>query len=238
MKNKKNFFLYGWLVHILTASGAVFCVLSLIFIHRHEWISALWALSACLIIDSVDGTLARYLKVKENIPQIDGALLDNLVDYVAYVIVPCFFIHLKGLVSEYWSPIIVTMIILSSSYQFAHSKAKTKDNFFRGFPCFWNLTMFYMLIVDGGQLFNLCIFLILIGLVFIPIKYLYISRMNNATNSKLTKNIIYLSTFIFSICNIHLLVFYPYSNTFCIIYLFTYIIAYFAFSIFRTLKPI
>ncbi|NQY44192.1 MAG: CDP-alcohol phosphatidyltransferase family protein [Legionellales bacterium] len=173
MRNRKPLYLSGWIVHLLTSSGAFLCILSLIFIHKHQWINSIWALAGCLVIDSIDGTLARKFKVKQNIPQIDGALLDNLVDFVAYVIVPCFFIYVRNFVSPCWTMPIIFMIIIASSYQFSHQNAKTKDNFFRGFPCFWNFTIFYMLIIDGSQLFNLCIYFLLITLVFIPIKYLY-----------------------------------------------------------------
>lgn len=224
-------------VHLLTASGGAFCVLGLIFIHHHQWIKSFWALAACLMIDSIDGTLARKFKVNKNIPQIDGALLDNLIDYISYVIVPCFFIYVKELIPDSWNAIIITMIIISSSYQFSHSEAKTKDNFFRGFPSFWNITVFYMFLVNGSKLFNLSIFIILITLVFIPIKYIYISRMNYVTDSYIVKYIIYISSFIFGISAIHLLVFYPTINHFCLIYSFIYFSAYILFSLYKTINP-
>ncbi len=238
MSSKKQLYLSGWLVHILTASGAIFCIFSLIFIHKYQWIKAIWALTGCLLIDSIDGTLARKYQVKRNIPQIDGALLDNLIDFVAYVIVPCFFIYLKKFVEDPWSIPVISMIIIASSYQFAHTNAKTKDNFFRGFPCFWNFTIFYMLVVNGSKLFNLSIFLLLIFLVFVPIKYLYISRMDHVTNSKTLKYFIYLTTFAFASTSLHLLVFYPYRSSFCFIYSFIYIFSYLFFSIYRTIKPL
>ncbi len=236
--NNKITYMLGWGVHLLTASAGVFCLLALYFIHIHLWINAFWALTVCLIIDAIDGTLARKFHVKTNIPQIDGTLLDNLIDFVAYVIVPAFFIITKKLFPEGWNFPCAAMIIIASSYQFTQIDAKTKDNFFKGFPCYWNFTVFYMLVVDGTKLFNLSMMFFLLTLVFIPIKYIYLSRMDYVTKSKAMKNFIYAITALFGVSSLHLIIFYPAKHSFFFVFTFAYIIAYFLFSIYRTIYPL
>ena len=205
-------YLKAWLVHIFTALGGIFALLGIYYIHMNLWINAFWMLSICLFIDSIDGTLARKFHVKSIIPQIDGALLDNLIDYVAYVIAPAFFILAKGMLPDGLHFACVSLLIIASSYQFTQKDAKTTDNFFKGFPCYWNITVFYMFIVDGSKLFNLSVLLLLIALVFVPIKYIYLSRMEYATNSPTFQKCIYIATVLFSISSLILLTFYPDRN--------------------------
>ena len=81
----------GWLVHMFTASGACIGVLSLLAIYEGKDMHALWLMAAAILIDSVDGMFARLVKIQDVVPEIDGALLDNIVDFVNYTIVPCFF---------------------------------------------------------------------------------------------------------------------------------------------------
>lgn len=230
--------LLRWGVHLLTAAGGILCIFATFYIIEKQWIMAFYMLCGCLMIDAIDGTLARKFAIKKYIPQIDGALLDNLIDFLAYVFVPCIFIYYYDFLMPSWKMPIISLIILASCYQFCHVKAKTADNFFTGFPCYWNLTIFYMMIVNGSYCFNLYIFILLITLVFVPIKYLYLSRMNNVSNNYFTKIIIYVSTAGFGISSITLLIFYPNINNIAYHYSLIYMIAYGLFSVYRTLKPI
>lgn len=80
----------AWSVHLFTASAACIGVFSLVKIYQHEYIFALWLMFITVVIDAVDGSLARLVNIKKILPKIDGALLDNIVDYLNYVITPCF----------------------------------------------------------------------------------------------------------------------------------------------------
>src|SRR5687768_13802608 len=84
--------LLAWSVHLVTASGSVFGLLSLIAIMQEQWIFAFVCMAAAIFVDSVDGTLARLWRVKQVLPNFDGALLDNIIDYLNYVVVPAFFL--------------------------------------------------------------------------------------------------------------------------------------------------
>ncbi|HEL8431576.1 TPA: CDP-alcohol phosphatidyltransferase family protein, partial [Legionella pneumophila] len=90
-----NQYFAAWFVHVFTASAACIGVFSLYKIYQHDYVFALWLMAITVFIDAVDGSLARLVHVKSVLPKIDGALLDNIVDYLNYVITPCFFLLVK-----------------------------------------------------------------------------------------------------------------------------------------------
>ena len=101
MINKKRGFhpaqyLSAWAVHAFTASAAFFGVLTLVNIYHHDYVQAFWYMAITIFIDAVDGTMARLVRVKEILPKIDGALLDNIVDFLNYVVTPSFFLWVKS----------------------------------------------------------------------------------------------------------------------------------------------
>jgi phosphatidylcholine synthase len=134
--------------------------------------SALWMLAA-FAVDSVDGTLARAAHVHERVPQIDGRRLDDVIDYLNYVIVPCFFLAHGGFVAWGWT----ALPALASAYQFAQADAKTDDHFFLGFPSFWNFVAMHAALLHAAPSTTAAWLVGLSVLVFVPIKYLYPTRM-------------------------------------------------------------
>ena len=78
----------AWAVHAYTASGAVLGLLMVHFAYQGEVRTVLWLFLAAMVVDGTDGILARHFRVKEVVPQIDGALLDNIVDYLTYAFAP------------------------------------------------------------------------------------------------------------------------------------------------------
>lgn len=163
----------AWLVHALTASGAAMGLFALLEAARGDLrASALWMLGA-FAVDSVDGTLARAAHVHERTPSIDGRRLDDVIDYLNYAIVPCFFLAANGLVGWGWAAVPA----LASAYQFAQAEAKTHDHFFLGFPSYWNFVAIYAWLLDASATTTAAWLVGLSVLVFVPIKYLYPTRM-------------------------------------------------------------
>ncbi|MDI1352352.1 MAG: phosphatidylcholine synthase, partial [bacterium] len=122
---------YGaaWAVHIFTASAACIGVFTLAKIYQHEYIFALWLMALTVFIDAVDGSLARLVNVKKILPKIDGALLDNIMDYLNYVITPCFFLLVKPeMLPQEYALFIIAAITITSAYQFCQDDAKTPDH--------------------------------------------------------------------------------------------------------------
>ena len=127
-----------------------------------------------LVIDSVDGTLARAARVTEVLPGIDGRRLDDIVDYLNYVIVPAVFLVSAGSLLH-WS--FAAAPVLASAYGFAQTDAKTEDHFFVGFPSYWNVVALYLWVLGVSPLVGTLVVVGLAAAVFIPLKYVYPSRM-------------------------------------------------------------
>jgi len=159
-------------VHIFTASGGLLALWALLFIVEGDAKFSLILLAAAALIDSVDGTLARWVDVGIYTPQIDGALLDNIVDYLVWVFMPVawayYFLHLPFLAGA--------AVLICSLLGFSHTQAKTEENFFRGFPSLWTLVILYLYVLGAGTLVTTLVMLILAATVLMPLKFIYPSR--------------------------------------------------------------
>ena len=80
--------LAGLLVHIFTACGAGLGLAALFFAIDGQFVTMFAWLGAAFIVDAVDGALARRFNVVETSPHIDGVVLDLVVDFLTYVVVP------------------------------------------------------------------------------------------------------------------------------------------------------
>ncbi len=180
-------------VHFFTATGAIWGLLALYAIFNHEWrLAILWMILA-MFVDGLDGMLARWLDVKNYAAQIDGALMDNILDYLNYVLVPAMFLIEAGLLPPFLAWPAAFAILLTSAYQFTQVDAKTdatNDYFFKGFPCYWNVMVLYMLIMQMDPWLNLAFVVAFNILVFVPVKWLYPSR--NTHLKRLTLALSYL----------------------------------------------
>lgn len=219
----------AWGVHLLTAMGAVVGLMALIAIAHDKWQLAFGWMAVTLFIDSVDGTLARVCRVQRILPQIDGALLDNIVDYFTYVIVPAFFIYESDIVPPHWGVPAAIAITLASGYQFCQADAKTDDYFFKGFPSYWNVVVFYLFTLGLGPWPNLAILFILSVAVFVPVKYLYPSRTKTLRTLTLTL------TTVWGIMLALAVVRYPEGHGALVRWSLIYIFYYFAMSLYLTL---
>ena len=168
--------LAGWGVHVLTASSGPAGLLALLAITRGDAPGAFWFMAWALAIDAVDGTLARAVGVKIVIPSVDGTRLDDLMDYVTYVIVPAFFVVEMHLAPPALAVPVACSLLLASAYGFAQTTAKTTDHFFTGFPSYWNVVALYLYVWALPSALNAVILAVLAGLVFVPIRYVYPSR--------------------------------------------------------------
>jgi phosphatidylcholine synthase len=168
--------LLAWGVHLLTASGAVLGLLATLAIFQDQWMQAIAWMVIAVVVDGMDGTLARLWQVRQTLPQFDGALLDNMIDYVNYVLVPALFLHEANLVPHSLALAGASSVLLASSYQFCQADAKTPDHFFLGFPSYWNVVVFYLFILGLSRWLNLIVIVVFCLLVFVPIKYVYPSR--------------------------------------------------------------
>lgn len=180
----------AWGVHLFTASGAVWGLLAVLAIFEHDWESMILWMIVAMFVDGFDGLLARWADVKTYAKGIDGALLDNILDYLNYVFVPALFL-MEADVLPYGTRLIGgCSILITSAYQFTQTDAKTDDHHFKGFPSYWNIVALYMLVLNLPQWVNFAFLMVFNILVFVPIKYIYPSR--NSYLRKLTLGLTYL----------------------------------------------
>jgi phosphatidylcholine synthase len=163
-------------VHALTAGGAVFGLLAIVAIGEGRFKPALGWMGLALLVDSVDGALARRVRVDRVLPGIDGPLLDNLVDYLNYVIVPAYFVLGAPLVPPHAALPAAALICLTSAFQFAQVDAKTSEHHFKGFPSYWNVVVFYLVMLRLSPATALAFIVLFAVLVFVPVRYVYPSR--------------------------------------------------------------
>lgn len=165
---------WAWAVHAYTASGAVWGMLALQALVEGRLEAALLWLSAATFVDATDGFFARRVRVWEVLPHIDGRKLDDIVDYFTYVIIPVAFMAWTGLLPP--SPWIMAAPLVASGFGFSNKAAKTVDDYFLGFPSYWNVVAGYMYLLALPPWVNAAIVLALSGLVFLPWRYIYPSK--------------------------------------------------------------
>jgi len=171
--------LWAWLVHLLTASGAVLALLALWAIEEENWRLALLWLLAALAVDGIDGTLARAMRVKEVLPRVDGATLDLVVDYLTYVFVPTILIWRAGLVPPSLAPLLAAGILISALYVFARTDMKTQDGYFRGFPALWNVVALYLFVLQLDPAAGAAVVVLLAALSFAPVHFVHPFRVRD-----------------------------------------------------------
>jgi phosphatidylcholine synthase len=164
-------------VHVLTASGAAFAFLALILATGGQWPAMFACLGLALVIDGLDGPLARAFNIAEALPRWSGDTLDLVVDYVTYVFVPAYAIAGSGLLPPALAIPSGILIIVTGAIYFADREMKTADNFFRGFPVLWNVAAFYIDLLRPVEWVTAAIVAALAILTFTPIRFLHPLRV-------------------------------------------------------------
>ena len=164
-------------VHVLTACGAALALLALIFATGEQWVAMFFCLGFALIVDGVDGPLAREFKVAEVLPRWAGDTLDLVVDFTTYVFVPAFAIIASGLMPEVLAIPAGVIVVITGAIYFADRRMKTDDNYFRGFPAVWNLAAFYLYVLQPPEWIAFAGVAALAVLTFLPVKFLHPLRV-------------------------------------------------------------
>ncbi|HEY0328718.1 MAG TPA: phosphatidylcholine synthase [Rhodopseudomonas sp.] len=164
-------------VHLLTALGAGIALLALLEAVREHWAAMFGWLGVALLVDALDGPLARRLEVARLQPDWSGDTLDLVVDFVTYVFVPAYAITASGLLLPLAAPLLGIGIVMSSALYFADRRMKTKDNHFRGFPALWNAAAFYLFLLHPSPWLASLAVAALIVLTFVPIHVIHPVRV-------------------------------------------------------------
>ncbi|MEM9319440.1 MAG: CDP-alcohol phosphatidyltransferase family protein [Pseudomonadota bacterium] len=160
-------------VHVLTATGAGLAMLAFLAAQAGDWaMMSIW-LAVCFIVDGIDGPLARKFDVTDHAPEIDGTILDLVVDFLTYVVIPTYAIYASGLLPGWTGLAALILVPIASAIYFADTRMKTEDNSFMGFPGCWNMVALALLVltppwwVTGALIIGLSVTL------FLPVKFIH-----------------------------------------------------------------
>lgn len=167
-------------VHLLTASGAFWAFLSIIAAAEHRWVAMFGWLGLALFVDAIDGPMARRVDIRRVLPNWSGEVLDQIIDYATYVIIPAFALYQSGIIGHRLSFVAAALIVITSAIYYADTRMKTKDYFFRGFPVAWNMVVFTFFAVQPNETTAFAFVAFCALATFLPIKFLHpvrVSRM-------------------------------------------------------------
>jgi phosphatidylcholine synthase len=164
-------------VHIFTSAGAAFALAALLYATAAQWTAMFLCLGVALVIDGIDGVIARHLKVATVLPRWSGDVLDLIVDFVTYVFVPAYAIAAGGLLPARFGLPAGVLIVITSAIYFADREMKLAGNYFRGFPALWNATAFYLFVLKPAPWLAVLIIVVLAVLTFTSFRFLHPMRV-------------------------------------------------------------
>ena len=199
--------LLAWGVHIFTATGVIVGLLALVAIVDRNWRAALLLNFVAVLIDTVDGSLARIVRVKEVLPDVDGRMLDYVIDFTNDIIFSTLFLYGAGLLPSSLRLVCCAAILLVSCYHYTNLKAITDDFRFRGFPAMWNFVVFYIFVLGLEPCWNVVIIGVFVCVNIIPIDFIYPTR--TIRFKKLTFSLVLL----LAVVNLTILIQHPFRNS-------------------------
>jgi phosphatidylcholine synthase len=166
-----------WAVHLLTASSAAIALVAALFAARGNWRIVFLLLGLAMIVDGLDGPLARGFDAGRQVPWLSGATLDLVVDYTTYVFIPAFVVANGGLLADPFGVAAGIVIVLIGALYFADTRMKTPEAAFRGFPAVWNVVVFQLMVFKPPQAVTLAIILACAALTFAPVEFVHPVRV-------------------------------------------------------------
>jgi len=168
----------AWLAHAYTALGLVCAAGMAAAIVRggdEAFRLAFLLMIVATFVDATDGWLARRADVARVTPGFDGRRLDDLIDFLTYTCLPLLLVWRAGLLSPFSSWWLLAPLV-ASAYGFCQVHAKTEDNYFLGFPSYWNVIALYLYLLRLPAAWTLAVLLVFAALTFVPARYLYPSK--------------------------------------------------------------
>lgn len=164
-------------IHLLTASGAFWAFLSIIAAAEHRWADMFGWLGVALFVDAIDGPMARKVNVSRILPNWSGDVLDQIIDYATYVIIPAFALYQSGIIGRPLSFVAAALIVITSAIYYADTRMKTTDYFFRGFPVAWNMVVFTFFATRPNEITAFLFVAFCSIATFLPIKFVHPTRV-------------------------------------------------------------
>lgn len=164
-------------VHVFTASGAALALLAMVAAVERRWALMFLWLGIALLVDGVDGTLARRLRVATTVPRWSGDVLDLVVDILTYVFVPAYALLAGGLLPDGLALPLAALVVITGVLYFADTHMKTTDHYFVGFPAVWNAVAFYLFLLRPQAWIAGVVVVALAALTFVPIPFVHPFRV-------------------------------------------------------------
>jgi phosphatidylcholine synthase len=165
------------LVHIFTAAGVACAMLATFALYRDDWQAMFAWLGVALVIDALDGPMARRVNIKTHLPRFDGERLDLIIDYITYVFIPALALVRAGYLPGMLGQILAAAILMSALFHFSDTESKTDDNCFVGFPAIWNVVALYLFAFETPAWLAMALVSALVVLTFIPFKWVHPVRV-------------------------------------------------------------
>jgi phosphatidylcholine synthase len=173
-------------VHVFTALGAGVALIAMLQAVRENWAGMFGWLGVALVIDGLDGPIARRLDVVQVLPDWSGEALDFVVDFITYVFVPAYAITASGLLLPWSAMLLGAGVVVTSALYFADTRMKTSDNHFRGFPALWNAAAFYLFLLHPAPWIASLTVITLMVLTFVPFHVIHPVRVARLRGLNLT----------------------------------------------------
>ncbi|MCA1296991.1 CDP-alcohol phosphatidyltransferase family protein [Stappia indica] len=190
-----------FLIHVLTALGAPIALLALLAGAQGNWPMLFIWLGIALVVDGIDGPLARRFDIARRMPQWSGASLDFVIDYATYVFLPAFALAGSGMLDGPWNWICGGLVVFTGALYFADNAMKQPDGSFKGFPAGWNMVVFGLMVLSSSQVFTVLFVLALCVLTFAPIRFVHPVRVTRWRGLTLTVTLVWFIAAGFAVAN-------------------------------------
>jgi len=189
----------AWAIHIFTSLGIVAGFLGLLSVLDGSPRAALTWLMVAMVIDGLDGPIARHYDIAKVIPHIDGNSLDLMIDYVCCVVAPALFLYEFDMLPEnnLISLTCVGLILVSSLYVMSNKNIMSEDKYFNGFPAMWNLVVNVLFVLQGREWINVGVVLTLVVFSFVPLKFIHPIRVRDFRNITIPVLVVWLSSMMY-----------------------------------------
>ena len=167
----------AWGVHLFTALGILPALFAIIAVGEGQWQAAYLWLFVALVIDGVDGTLARLTSVEVVLPRISGKMIDSVIDFTTYAIIPAYFFYTAGLGPAGWNMALAGLMLVAAVLYYGKEGMISESMHFVGFPVLWNVVVFFLFFVLSlPPWVNASLIVLFSVLHFVPLRYAYPSR--------------------------------------------------------------
>lgn len=183
----------AWAIHALTASGVLLGAAGLEAVVRGHPRTAIIYLIAAMVVDGIDGPIARAAKVSEALPGMDGNILDLVVDYLTCVMLPVAFMAYFHAFPSGWTVVLSALILFTAVLWFARTELMTEDHWFRGFPAIWNLVAPTFFLLRSPHWVNIVVTIALCILTLTNVKFVHPMQVIERRVINITVTILWLA---------------------------------------------